>query len=404
METKNKSVPFFAEYDLIVGIPSYNEADTISYVVDVVSAGLSEYFPDKNCIIVNVDNSSPDNTKEAFLNTDIPHDKKYISTKNGICGKGNNFLNLFNFVAGTKAEAVIVLDADLRSVTKEWVKYLAEPIFKGYDYVTPLYSRHQFDGTLTNHICYPVMFGLLSVDIRQPIGGEFAFSTKFMRYLLTKPWTEAVKHYGVDIFMTLNAVLGGFKVCQSGLGTKIHKASAPKLGIMFEQVVEALLNVLVENKEFWDGRSMNDCVVPDRFGFESLGQPQELEIDFRELKLQCQNAYKENFDAIKELLDAFAFLRVREMMDMDFYDLDVLLWTQIFYKLLFKYDTASGVKERRAIIDVLKPLYLARSLSYDYNTWKYNVKYAEMETRNQALVFASQKYYLWGLYSRLATD
>ncbi|MCR4345088.1 MAG: hypothetical protein NUV44_10050 [Candidatus Scalindua sp.] len=79
--------------------------------------------------------------------------------------------------------------------------------------------------------------------------------------------------------MSLNAVLGGFKICQSGLGTKIHKASAPKLGIMFEQVIETLLTVLVQNKDAWMTRDNGDIYVPDRFGLKDLAEPQELDIN-----------------------------------------------------------------------------------------------------------------------------
>ena len=57
-------------------------------------------------------------------------------------------------------------------------------------------------------------------------------------------------------------------------------------------------------------------------------------------------------------------------------------------------------EERSKIINALKPLYFARSLSFNYHTWKYNVKYSEMEIRKSALGFSSQKYYLLGLYSK----
>ena len=208
------------KYDVVVGIPSYNESDTISHVTKTVDEGLHEFFSDKKSIIVNVDNNSPDNTKDAFLDTKTRTEKKYISTSHGVRGKGNNFYNLFKFSKTAGAETIIVVDADLMSITKEWIEYLGRPIIEGYDYVTPLYSRHQFDGSITNHICFPVMFGILSMDIRQPIGGEFALSSKFMKYLLKQPWTESTKQYGIDIFMSFNAVLGDFKICQSCLGTK----------------------------------------------------------------------------------------------------------------------------------------------------------------------------------------
>ncbi len=389
-----------SKYSVVVGIPSYNESDSISYVTKIVDEGLGEYFPDKKCIIVNVDNNSPDNTKDAFLNTKTHIEKKYISTAHGIRGKGNNILNLFNFAKQAGAEVTIVVDADLKSITKEWIEYLGRPVADGYDYVTPLYSRHQFDGTITNHICYPVMFGMFSMDIRQPIGGEFAFSPKLIKYLLKQSWTESTKQYGIDIFMSLNAVLGGFKICQSGLGAKVHKASAPKLGIMFDQVVETLLTILVRNKNIWMIRDNGHIVTPHTYGLKVLAEPQELDIDVLDLKEQCKALYCKYQTDIKEILEPYTFSRVNEMFEMETFDLTILLWTQIFYSLIYRYDVSKNDEERRKIINALKPLYFARSLSFNYHTWKYNVKYSEMEIRKSALGFASQKYYLWGLYSQ----
>ena len=397
---KKKQSKQSKKYDVVVGIPSYNESDTISHVTEVVGEGLEVYFSDKKCIIVNVDNNSPDNTKDAFLDTKTRIEKKYISTAHGIRGKGNNFLNLFKFAKSVDAEVTIVVDADLKSITKEWVKYLGMPIVDGYDYVIPLYSRHQFDGTITNHICYPVMFGLLSTDIRQPIGGEFAFSPKLMKYWLKQSWTESTRQYGIDIFMSLNAVLGGFKICQAGLGAKVHKASAPKLCIMFDQVIETLLAILVQNKNKWMIRNNGDIFTPDTFGLDILAEPQELDIDILDLKEKGRVSFNKYQADIKELLEPYAFSRINEMFEMEVFDLTILLWTRVFYNLLYRYDVSKNGEEKKKIINSLKPLYFARSISFNYHTWKYNVKYSEMEIRRSALGFASQKYYLWGLYSK----
>ncbi len=385
--------------DIVVGIPSYNEADTIGFVAERVSEGLSEYFPDRKSIIVNVDNNSADNTREAFLNTKTVVEKKYITTGGDVRGKGHNLLNLFNYAVSINADMVIVVDADLRSITKEWIRLLAIPICDGHDFVTPLYSRHQFDGSITNHICYPVMFGMLSTDVRQPIGGDFALSSRLVRYLLKRKWSKSVKQYGIDIFLTMNAVFGDFKLCQTSLGRKIHNASAPKLGPMFVQVISTLLNMLVDHKDYWMSNGINKIRKPKIYGDEKLPEPQELDIDMHYLKEQCNKSYKKELPVISELLGPYATSRINNMFKMDYYNINVLLWTQIFYNLLFQYDNADGAAEKKRIIAALKPLYFARSMSFNYTTWKYNIQYAEMDIRDQALGFATQRYYLWGLYS-----
>ena len=84
------------EIDIVVGIPSYNEADNIAFVAHQLSLGLNKHFPSLSSAIINVDNNSTDGTKEAFLGADTGKIlKKYISTEKGIVGKGNNFRNLF---------------------------------------------------------------------------------------------------------------------------------------------------------------------------------------------------------------------------------------------------------------------------------------------------------------------
>ena len=83
------------EADLIVGIPSYNEADNIGFVVEKCAEGIKKYFPQHKSVMINVDNDSPDDTRSAFLNTEVGISKIYISTPQGVKGKGNNFFNLF---------------------------------------------------------------------------------------------------------------------------------------------------------------------------------------------------------------------------------------------------------------------------------------------------------------------
>ena len=77
--------------DLVVCIPSYNESDAISYPTTQASKGLIKYFHDINSVIINCDNNSPDNTKQAFLDTPTEIPKIYLSTPSGVKGKGNNF-------------------------------------------------------------------------------------------------------------------------------------------------------------------------------------------------------------------------------------------------------------------------------------------------------------------------
>ncbi len=142
--------------DIIVGIPSYNEASLISFPTQQADKGLTKYFGDFSAAIINCDNHSPDDTRRAFMETPTSTPKIYISTEEGVLGKGNNVRNLFGKAVELSARAVVVIDADLKSVTPLWIRNLAEPLLEDYQFVAPLYVRHKYDGFITNNIAYPL--------------------------------------------------------------------------------------------------------------------------------------------------------------------------------------------------------------------------------------------------------
>ena len=170
--------------DIVVGIPSYNEARSISYPTQQASIGLRKFFRDKRSAIVNCDNNSSDGTRAAFFNTDTLSPKIYLSTPPGIKGKGNNLRNLFFKAAELKAKAIVVVDADLKSITPRWIYNLGSPLFNDYGFVAPIYIRHKYDGTITNNIAYPLTRCLYGRRVRQPIGGDFGFSGELANYYL----------------------------------------------------------------------------------------------------------------------------------------------------------------------------------------------------------------------------
>ena len=72
--------------DIVVGIPSYNEADSIAVPVDVASQGLLKHFAGHSSVIINVDNHSSDGTQAAFLGTPTKIPKIDVSTPDEVKG------------------------------------------------------------------------------------------------------------------------------------------------------------------------------------------------------------------------------------------------------------------------------------------------------------------------------
>lgn len=376
------------EADIIVGIPSYNEADNISFVVEQASEGLTKYFPNLKSIIVNVDNHSDDDTKHAFLGSNSRVPLKYISTPKGVIGKGNNFMNLFKYMLKIKAKAAVVVDADLKSITPEWVKKLGDPILKGYDYVVPFYSRHKYDGTITNNICYPLIYGLLGKDIRQPIAGDFAFSNRLCKYYLSRKWSNTTHHYGIDIFMTLKAIFGGFKIIQTHLGCKVHKPSAPKLGLMFTQVIYSLFNTIIENKNKWVDIKHTEKA---HFTYEHFKQHGKFRIDDILIKRRSLVEYHQHYKKINHFLSPEVFAEVEKSFSKKSIDISSELWAKIVYDLIYKFSLKNNKLD---VIKALKSLYFGRVYSFIQESKAWGDFRVEKEFRRQAELFKKLKPYL----------
>ncbi len=382
--------------DIVVGIPSYNEADNIAFVVEQCDEGLRRFFRDRNTLLLNVDNDSQDDTKGVFLGVQTETPKYYISTPPGVRGKGNNFFNLFKAALTLEARAVVCVDADLESIGPDWIDDLASPVIhQGADYVTPVYSRNEYDGAITNHICYPLIYGLLGREVRQPIGGDFGLSGRFAAEVLSRRWEHTTHEYGIDIFLTLSAITGGFRVGQTRLGAKIHKPSAPKLGPMITQVLTTLFAMLVENKKEW--RWNNGGAATERtYGDKRLEEPQALPVDYKGIKETALDGYEDQRRNLREFLTPLVFDKVDEIMVSGRMRLTSALWTRAVYDLLFAFDT-SGKDER--VIEAMKPLFFARIASFIRYTLDLDHEESEVEIRLQAREFRRLRRYLRKRYS-----
>ena len=118
--------------EIVVGIPSYNNARTIGHVVRAAHAGLIKHFTNLRAVIVNSDGGSKDNTREivvqAHLDTQelllVKHPLQPVhrltTPYHGVPGKGSAFRTIFRIAELLDARACAVVDSDLRSITPDW--------------------------------------------------------------------------------------------------------------------------------------------------------------------------------------------------------------------------------------------------------------------------------------------
>ena len=405
----NQAVAKVGEADIVVGIPSYNNARTVGHVVRAVSAGLSKHFPEQRSVIINSDGGSKDGTPQAVLASEHDGDKlllvrhplytvhKITTPYHGLPGKGSAFRTIFEAADKLKAKACAVVDSDLRSITPDWIELLVRPVLQNnFDYVAPYYRRHKYDGTITNSIVYPLTRALYGRQVRQPIGGEFGLSPRMWKRLLAKKedWETDVARFGIDIWMTTTALAEGVSVCQVFLGAKIHDAKDPgsDLSAMLVQVVGALFGLMEEYDKQW--RTVQGSVPAPLYGFP-------YEVGLEPIKVNPQKMVASFQQACKDLLSVYeSFLRPELVADLkrlaampheDFHFPDET-WVMLVYEYAVAYHRRT--MDRKHLLQSLTPLYIGRVASFVLETLELDDHAAEEKIEALCRVYEQLKPYL----------
>ncbi len=395
--------------DIVVGIPSYNEADSIYFPVEQASKGLNIYFPHKSSVIVNVDNCSQDGTKDVFLSTPTKIPKMYVSTKKGVLGKGRNVRNLLEVASGLNAKAIIMLDADLKSLTPRWIKYFIEPLTDGYDFVVPIYLRHKYDGTITNNIAYPMLRTLFGLRIRQPIAGDFAFSGRLANCLLLEhTWNDAICNFGIDIWMTTVAICRNFKVCQAFMGSsKTHRTKDPAsdLGPMFSQVVGTIFEMVKIFEYVWKNIEVSRPSVIYGFGLGQTGVSQEVTVSTDLLHKSFISGFKEFGDIWQQVLMPSNMQVLQRLSDVppDEFHYEDDEWVRILFDFTLAHIYNTSI-DKEKLMEALIPLYYSCTLSFVNRVSKMDDAETELYLEDRTRRFEESKYYLVERWNQLAKN
>jgi glucosylglycerate synthase len=400
MISREENPAGITQADIVVGIPSLNEAATISQPTKQADKGLTKYFPGRSAVIVNCDNNSQDGTGKAFMGTVTKTPKIYLSTEDQVNGKGNNLRNLFQKAVELSARAILVVDADVTNVTPLWIRNLGEPLFEDYHFVAPLYIRHKYDGTLTSNIAYPLTRTLYGRRVRQPISGDVGFSGELARIFAheeSDSWNDAVAHYGINIWMTTIAVENRLPVIQSFMAKpRLHKSRKPteEVHAMFHDVVGTIFDLMCRYDTFWKDVKWSRPSAVFGFGVGDVEMPLPVELEVKILSEKLAAglaAYKELYRGV---LHSDNLNKLFEVADFpaEGFEFPTGLWAKILYDFAVAYRDDRFPKHE--LLDALVPLFHGKEMSFAAETQAMNSQQVEEFIEDQCLQFEKTKPYL----------
>jgi len=362
------------EADIVVGIPFCNEADTIGHVVEVAIEGLNTYYPDKKCVVCCV--GAPDGNEALAAVQEIPllHGLSriaFLMRSRMVSGKGWALRAMME-IADRLGADLVILEADLLSEEEEskviglspqWLSRLLEPIRRqGFDLVLSRFNRHWLDAPISNHLVGPLIAAIYNLKIRDPLGGEIAISSKFLKTYLEEPsvWTTDVGRYGIDVWLVTNAITKGANIAEAHLGVKIHKASPGKQEIVLREQAKVIFDQISLSRDYWRGK--REAIQPlTSFGLGDSHQPVRVKLDFG----ACMARYRQGFNRFRalyqEILPNETFRELEKLAEGKprEFEFSSKLWSKSVYDFLLTFCLDKGFT-KGDVLNAFIPLYQGR--------------------------------------------
>lgn len=381
------------EFDIVVTINTKDVDTTIIHVLNVACSALAEHFPTERCLVAVVDGGSTDQTLDMATYYPAPQGiRKMVVPQLHGPGKGNGIHTAFEIADITNARALACVDGDLVSIRGSWIDHLLRPIVSGLaDLVTPYYLRDKWDGIITNHMCYPFNVALYGSSVRQPIGGDYAFSRRFISHLLDK---EIPPDFGIDLFLTTTAVAEGFRTQEAPLGIKVHASTTqytdPKkvLSGMYHQVVGSMLTLASRYEDVWRREDITAPVLLSEVSVPYYARlPQATKVNEEALL----SIYHDGLDDYAELLEHALPRGVHDALKAQGDDgLPAELWARIVFDMAaWNIARQKGdAKAKEDLVAALGALGMGRLLHFVHETKEMSLDEANALIRHQANTFA----------------
>ena len=385
--------------DILVGILCKDVESTILHVLNVVNEGLYAFFPEyRKAIAVSIGPSTDRTFELAELFQPYNTISKIVTHDIGGRGKGSGIRTILKAAKYLDAKCVILVDGDLLSIRPKWIESIAGPILYGRaDLTVPFYIRDKYDAVITNHLAYPFTRTLYSVDIRQPIAGEFGLSKNLYEILLRHPLFP--NDFGIDIFIVTVAAAEGLSIRESLYTLKIHESTTrylePEKGLipMFRQVTGKMFELAKYYENVWKSR---ERFKRRSFYRESFAQkPIPVKINIDGLEIEFKKGFNSMRKVIKRFLQPDVFSKLERTINGS---IDAEIWAEIVYNFASAYKSLDKDVDRYVLLEGLKPLWIGRFVSYAKEVKDMDINEAEKVIQRQAEIFEDKFDYFVSIY------
>ena len=396
------------EVDLLVGIPSYNNAATMGQTVETIEESFQQNFVRDRVVILNVDGGSSDDTRNVLLQrnerrngghrglTSLRTVHRVSWTYGSAPSSGLAVRTILAAADLLRAKSCAIISPTAGNLTPSWVANLLRPIYRErFDYLAPLYARNKFQGLLARNLLYPMSRAVFGYRIRELYSDEWGFSGRLASQCLDQDvWHEEAVQTRPEAWMGVTAISAELNCCQYFLGQKAAPGSGAGTDIVeaIRQAVGSLFWCLEKYESQWLNRAGSQTVPT--FGPDHELCEESPPTNPEKFFAMVRSGVNELEPLLASILtrDTHAQVKAIALLDADKFRFANELWVRTLYEFAGSYH--HEVLNRDHLVQSVVPLY--RGLLYSFLMQHANSSADEMEADAEqlGLEFERQKRYL----------
>jgi glucosylglycerate synthase len=362
------------QVDVLVGLPTLNNAGTILDIVRAVHLSFTRDFPRLRTVMINSDGGSIDGTPDIIRAAPFSDNEmvqtshplrtlhRVVAPYHGLPGKHTALRAIFAAAELTQAKTLVVIDPNGPATSPERVTELVGPIARGdVELLAPRYRRHPRDGVLITQFVRPLVRALYSIAIDEPLGGEFACSGRFSSHCLEQDiWDQESARFAIDLWLRTEAAAERFLIGQIWRPMTVPPGARATLRDVVRQVGRSLIESLRAHESFW--LTASPISEPHTWGIDPLDAPEPAPWDYVSLADQARHDIVEITPLLETVLEPGLFVRLKEVTASPQPQLDDELWVRTVYGF------AAAIRHGRAalehLVDMFVPIYLWRASAF----------------------------------------
>jgi hypothetical protein len=364
--------------DIVVGLPTLDNAATIVDVVRAIHLCFAHDFPRLRTVMINSDGGSIDGTPElvraaTFTEADIVQTShslrtlhRVVAPYHGLPGKLTALRTIFAAAELTRAKVLAIVDPNGPATTSDRVGELIAPVASAeVEFLTPRYRRHPRDGVLVTQLVRPAVRALYSVGLDEPLGAEFSCSGRFASHCLEQDiWNHEIGGFAIDLWLRTEAVARRVSVGQIWRPSSTGAGARTTLREAVQQVVLSLVASLRAHDAYW---TTADGITELRtWGHDAQTPSHPPSWDHAALAEQARHDLLEIRALLEGVLEPPMLARVIDDVSNPTFRVDDELWVRIVYA--FAAAAHRGSTSIEHLAGMFVPLYLWRASAFMADT------------------------------------